>query len=371
MVDTVFLFITGLGALILGAELFLKAVDHFGLKWGVSPLIMGLTVVAFATGAPELAISIKAAWTGSADLVLGNIIGSNIANILLILGLTAVIAPIDITKRVVRVDVPIVIAASVLLFVLAMDGNLSTQDGVLILLGLVGYSIFTFFHIRNNRNQSRNGGIEEIFEYDEDPEKLGTGFVFYFKNVGLLLIGLVLIVQGSDWMVESAVTIATVLGFSELVIGLTIVSIGTSLPEIATSLSAARKGKADIAVANVMGSNLYNILLTLGLTLVIAPSMLVVSQKAIQLDLPFMVAVSVACIPIFIAGFNLTRLDGIIFLSYYVAYLSYLGLDALTSPYTALFETVMFWGIIPATVLYMIFRIVRYRLKLQENKPVG
>ncbi|MGB0347219.1 MAG: calcium/sodium antiporter, partial [Balneolaceae bacterium] len=288
---TIFFFVLGLVCLIAGAELFLKAVDHFGLKWGISPLIMGLTVVAFATGAPELAISVKAAFSGSADLVLGNIIGSNIANILLILGITAVISPLNITRRVVRIDVPIVIVASAAVYFMALDGGLTTLDGVILLAGFVAYSYFTFVQIKKNTG---DGNVDEVFQYEMSPEELERDSIFYVKNVGLLLVGLTLIVLGSNWMVDSAVTIARIFGLSELVIGLTIVSIGTSLPEVATSLSAARKGKADIAVANVMGSNLYNMLLTLGLTLVIAPSILAVSEDAITLDLPFMVAVSIA-----------------------------------------------------------------------------
>jgi cation:H+ antiporter len=357
---TIVLFIAGLVALIAGAELFLKAVDHFGLKWGVSPLIMGLTVVAFATGAPELAISLKAALNGSADLVLGNIIGSNIANILLILGITALIAPINITRRIVKVDVPVVIGASVLLYVLAMDGGLSALDGTFLLAGLLGYSYYTFLHIKKSREDDAEEE-EPVFEYEQSPEDLAQGNWFYIKNVGLLLIGLALIVIGSDWMVDSAVEIALFLGLSELVIGLTIVSIGTSLPEVATSLSAARKGSADIAVANVLGSNLYNIFLTLGLTLVIAPGVLAVSADAIQLDLPFMVAVSIACIPIFVAGFNLTRLDGSLFLLYYSTYLTYLVLNAMSSPVAHTLEWIMLWFVLPATVIYMIWRIWKYR----------
>ena len=359
MLLTIVLFIAGLAALIFGAELFLKAVDHFGLKWGVSPLIMGLTVVAFATGAPELAISLKAAMNGSADLVLGNIVGSNIANILLILGITAVIAPINITARIVRIDLPIVIAASMSLYFLARDGELSMFDGIILLLELSAYSFYTFLHIKKTRNQGAEEG--EIFEYDEDPEDLAKGSWFYFKNIGLLVIGLALIVFGSDWMVNSAVEIATVLGMSELVIGLTIVSIGTSLPEVATSLSAARKGKADIAVANVLGSNLYNIMLTLGLTLVIAPNVLDVSPQAIVLDLPFMVAVSLSCIPIFVAGFNITRSDGLIFLFYYATYLAYLVLLALNNSMTNRIEQAMLYVVLPITLAYVIWRLLAYR----------
>lgn len=361
---TILLFIAGLVALIGGAELFLKGVDHFGLKWGVSPVVMGLTVVAFATGAPELAISIKAASSGSADLVLGNIIGSNIANILLILGIVAILKPIKITRRIIRIDVPIVISASLLLFILALDGTLTTFDGVVLIIGLLIYSLFTFFQIKKERKKGKEA---EIFEYGESPEELATGAYFYIKNIGFLLIGLTLIVLGANWMVESAVTIARLLGLSELVIGLTIVSIGTSLPEVATSVASARKGNADIAVANVMGSNLYNVFLTMGLTLIIAPSFLDVSIQALEFDLPFMVAVSIACIPIFIAGFNLTRSDGIIFLFYYSSYLAYLVLDAYESPIIQMTEKVFLFGVLPATLIYMVWRVILYRKRVKSE----
>ncbi len=357
----ILIFIVGLAALIGGAELFLKGVDHFGIKWRISPLIMGLTVVAFATGAPELAISIQAAISGSADLVLGNIIGSNIANILLILGISALIRPLAVKLRVVRVDVPIVITASILLYVIAMDGQLTTLDGIWLLLGLLAYSIFTFFQIKTERaNQSKETGFEA------EAGKLTTGWFFYVKNIGYLIIGLGLIIQGSGWMVDSAVEIATILGLSELVIGLTIVSIGTSLPEIATSIATIRKGNTDMAVANVMGSNLYNILLTLGLTVVIAPKVLDVSAAAIALDLPFMVAVSIACIPIFIAGFDITKIDGTILLLYYGSYLSYLVLDATGNSFTTTFELAMLWVVVPGTIVYMVWRIFAHKKSIRK-----
>lgn len=357
----VILFIAGLIALIGGAELFLKGVDRFGIKWGISPLIMGLTVVAFATGAPELAISLQAAVNGSADLVLGNIIGSNIANILLILGICTLVKPLAITLRVVRIDVPIVIGASILLYILAMDGELTTLDGVWLVLGLIVYSVFTFFQIKRERgdNSPEERSKEEI-------ESLASGWFFYIKNLGFLAIGLTFIVLGSSWMVDSAVQIATILGLSELVIGLTIVSIGTSLPEVATSVATIRKGNADMAVANVLGSNLYNIFLTMGLTLVIAPGILAVSDAALALDLPFMVAVSIACIPIFVAGFNLTLSDGIIFLLYYSMYLTYLVLDAINSPYENMMETLVLWVVLPLTLLYMIVRVIIHRRDLKR-----
>jgi cation:H+ antiporter len=354
-------FIAGLAALIGGAELFLRGVDHFGVKWRISPLIMGLTVVAFATGAPELAISIQAATSGSADLVLGNIIGSNIANILLILGISALIRPLVVKLRVVQIDVPIVIAASVLLFVIALDGELTTLDGVWLLMGLVAYSIFTFFQIKKERRENR----EEV-NLDEEAEKLLTGWKFYVKNIGFLIIGMGLIVKGSDWMVDSAVELATILGLSELVIGLTIVSIGTSLPEVATSIATIRKGNTDMAVANVLGSNLYNILLTLGLTIVIAPNVLDVSAAALALDLPFMVAVSIVCIPIFVAGFDITKTDGSIFLFYYGSYLAYLVLEAVNSSIVPFLEMGMIYAVIPGTIIYMIWRVINHRKNVKQ-----
>lgn len=355
----VLFFIVGLATLISGAELFLNGVDRFGTKWRISSVVMGLTVVAFATGAPELAVSLKAAATGSADLVLGNIIGSNIANILLILGISAMIKPITISLRIVRFDVPIVIGASILLYVLALDGELSTIDGAILFSGLILYSLLTFFQIKKER---LNNGLKDE-NIDEEIAKLSTGWIFYVKNIGFLIIGLALIVQGANWMVDSAVEMARLLGVSELIIGLTIVSVGTSLPEVATSVAAIRKGDVDMAVANVMGSNLYNIFLTMGLTLLITPNILAVSVQAIHFDLPFMIAISVACIPIFIADFNITRSDGSLFLFYYTGYIIYLILGAMQSPYKEYTELAMFMVIIPSTLIYMGVRLYLYLKK--------
>ena len=349
---TLLFFILGLAGLIVGAEFFLRAVDRFGLKWGVSPMVMGLTVVAFATGAPELAISLKAAMNDSADLVLGNIIGSNIANILLILGITGFITPLQIKLRIVRIDVPIVIAMSIVLYLLALDGVLSLTDGIVLLLGLLTYSVFTFLQIRKNEVD-----ISELYGHEE--VELVTGTLFYVKNIGLLLAGLALIALGANWMVSSAVTIAQLLGMSELVVGLTIVSIGTSLPEVATSMTAARKGNADIAVANVLGSNIYNIMLTLGLTIVVTPGVLEVSRNALMLDMPFMIAVAVGCIPIFLTGFDLDRKDASLFLFYYAGYLIYLILEATGSEYLGWIEKGFFFGILPFTFFYIFSRLIR------------
>jgi len=347
---TVFLFILGLAVLIGGAELFLRAVDKFGAAWSVSPVVMGLTVVAFATGAPELAISLQAAIDGKPDLVLGNILGSNVANILLILGIAGLVHPLKITNRIIKVDVPMVIMASTLLFILAIDGLLSPLDGGIIFIGLILYSIFMYFQIKKDRKQNKRKKSEEV-KLDEPVTPQ-----FYGKYILLLLGGLVFIVLGSRWMVASAVEIAGILGISELIIGLTIVSIGTSLPEVATSVSAVRHGDSDTAVANVMGSNLYNILLTLSLTVLIAPGAIDVSQEAINLDLPIMLIVAIACLPLFWPGKELGRKEAIGFLFYYVAYMTYLVFLAMEHPFKETMEVIMVWGIFPITAFLVILK---------------
>ncbi|MEX2603429.1 MAG: calcium/sodium antiporter [Gracilimonas sp.] len=358
---TVIIFVAGLALLIGGAELFLKSVDKFGIAWRVSPVIMGLTVVAFATGAPELAISLQAAIEGRPDLVLGNIIGSNISNILLILGITGLIAPLAITNRIIKRDVPMVIAASVLMYVLAMDGVLSPLDGVFILLALLAYSIYMYFQIKSDR---KNNHREELSQAAIDILKNNPAF-FYTKYIFLLLVGLFMIVAGSRLMVHAAVTIAEILGVSELIIGLTIVSIGTSLPEVATSVSAARKKDYDTAIANVLGSNLYNILLTLGLTIVIAPGVISVSPDAIKFDMPVMIIVIIACLPLFWPGKQLGRIEAAGFLIYYAAYLAYLVLIATQHSFKSQMEWWMIWVIIPGTILFIAIKfILDYKKKI-------
>lgn len=361
---TVLLFIVGLGLLIGGAELFLNSVDKFGIAWRISPLIMGLTVVAFATGAPELAISLQAAIEGRPDLVLGNIIGSNISNILLILGITGLISPLTITNRIIKRDIPMVIAASILMYVLAMDGSLSPLDGIIILVALFGYSIFMYFQIKSDRANNKR---EQLSKAAKDILKNNPAR-FYTKYVFLLLLGLVMIVMGSRLMVHAAVTIAEILGVSELIIGLTIVSIGTSLPEVATSVSASRRGDSDTAIANVLGSNLYNILLTLGLTVVIAPGVISVSQEAINFDMPVMIIVIFACLPLFWPGNELSRVEAFGFIFYYGAYLTYLVFIAMSHPLKSEMEWWMLWVIIPISVLLIIVKfIVDYKKKIHTQ----
>jgi len=233
-----------------------------------------------------------------------------------------------------------------LLYVLAMDGLLTLTDGLIIFGGLIAYSVFMYTQIKKDRDANKKKSADEKPKLDEPLTTL-----FYGKYIFLLLGGLVLIVMGSRWMVEAAVEIADILGISELIIGLTIVSIGTSLPEVATSLSAVRKGDSDTAVANVMGSNLYNILLTLSLTIIVAPGALTVSPDALNLDMPFMIIVACTCLPLFWPAKELTRPVASGFLLYYALYMAYLILISIGHPFQETMEWGMLWIVIPITVV--------------------
>jgi cation:H+ antiporter len=285
-------FIGGLVLLVVGAELLVRGASRLAASFGVSPLVVGLTVVAFGTSAPELAVSIGSAVAGDADIAVGNVVGSNIANVLLILGLSAVIIPLIVKSQLVRFDVPIMIGASILLVVLALDGLLGRADGALMFALVITYVIVL---IRKSRRETAEVLAEFGAEYSEESPSVPV-------NLGLVVVGLGMLVLGSDLLVSAAVAVAERLGVSELVIGLTLVAIGTSMPEIATSIMAAIRGERDIAVGNVVGSNIFNILTVLGLTSLVAPDGVAVAQSALDFDLPFMVAVSIACLPIFLTG---------------------------------------------------------------------
>ncbi|HSO11527.1 MAG TPA: calcium/sodium antiporter, partial [Anaerolineales bacterium] len=259
MTITILLFIGGLVVLILGAELLVRGASRLAAAVGISPLVIGLTIVAAGTASPEIAVSLQAAVNGQGDLTLGNVLGSNIFNILFILGITAILAPIVIAEQLIRKDAPIMLGVSLLAFALGVDGNLGLWDGLTLIAGLIVYTVFA---LRQSRRESREVQKEYAREFAEKQPRSARNTS---TNVLFILIGLGLLVLGARWLVDSAVTIAKVLGVSELVIGLTIVAVGTSLPEVATSVIAAIKGESDIAVGNAVGSNIFNLLGVLGL----------------------------------------------------------------------------------------------------------
>ncbi len=312
-------FVLGLVTLLLGAELLVRGASRLSLSFGISPLVVGLTVVAFGTSAPELAVSVRSSWTGQVDIALGNVVGSNLFNTLVILGLAALVAPLVVHRQVIRQEVPIMIGVSFLLWALALDGGISRVDG----LSMAGLAlVYTVFLIR----QSRRGNGAADAEDGAPPSSRWDAH--WSVQLLLIVVGLVLLVLGANWLVEAAVGFARLLGVSELIIGLTIVAAGTSLPEVATSVMAALRGQRDIAVGNVVGSNIFNILVVLGVSASVAPAALTVAPSLLAFDLPIMVAVAIACLPVFFTGSCVARWEGAMFLALYVAYTVYLILHA-------------------------------------------
>jgi cation:H+ antiporter len=315
----------GLGLLVLGAEALVRGASRLAEIAGISPLVVGLTVVAYGTSAPEMAVSAQSALSGQADIALGNVIGSNIFNVLFILGLSALIAPLVVSLQLVRRDVPIMMGVSLLLGVMAQDGQVSRWEGGLLFAGVVGY---TGWSIWQSRRENQQVTAQEFGQ--SQPEKGATALL---KNLAFIGAGLGLLVLGSNWLVEGAVTLARIWGVSQLVIGLTIVAAGTSLPELATSVVASLRGQRDIAVGNVVGSNIFNILAVLGLSAMVSPGGVQVSLAALRFDFPVMLVTALACLPIFFTGGVIARWEGALFLGYYVAYTGYLVLASTGSPW--------------------------------------
>ena len=345
---TILLVAGGLLALIAGGELLVRGASRLSALLGLSPVVIGLTVVAFGTSAPELAVGVQAAFGDRADLVVGNVVGSNIYNVLLVLGLSALVAPLLVQQQLVRLDVPLMIVAAGAFFVLALDGNIDTGEGLALFLLLILYLVAV---VRISRRES----VEVMQEYEAEfgahqPRTAGAWLVN-----GLLIVGgLGLLVLGAGWLVDGAVAAAGALGVSELVIGLTVVAIGTSTPELVTSIVASLRGERDIAVGNIVGSNIFNILCVLALTAFVAPGGVEVSAAALGLDIPFMLAVGVACLPIFFTGHVISRWEGGLFLLYGAGYTAYLVLDATRHEILPVFSIVTLLFVVPLTVVTLV-----------------
>jgi len=333
------LFIAGLATLVVGAELFVRGSAGLAVRFGLPQLVVGLTIVALGTSSPELAVSVMAALRGQADITLGNVVGSNIFNILLVLGASALFAPLVVARQVIRIDLPVMIGASLLLLALAWNGRVSTLEGALLLAGTITYMVLS---VRHGRRARRRAG---------QSFASGTGVPVLTVMIGL---GLGLLVLGSHWMVTGAVAIARAVGLSELVIGLTIVSIGTSAPEAAASIVAAMRGHRDLAVGNVVGSNILNVTLVLGVAATTTPGGVAVAPAALRFDLPVMVAVSLACLPIFFTGHRIARWEGALFLTYYAAYTTFLVLDAQHSAAAPVLGSFMAAFAIPLTAVTLV-----------------
>lgn len=351
--STVLMLIAGLALLVVGAEALVRGASKIAAAFGIPPLVIGLTVVALGTSSPELAVGVQSALTGNADIALGNVIGSNIFNILVIVGLSAVIVPLVVHQKLVRLDVPLVIGLSVLVFILGLDGRIGRVEGALLFLGLVAFIVF---QIRQGRRESEEVQQEYAQEYGDGRSKSAGQWAL---NVVLLVGGLAMLVMGSNWLVDSASGIARSLGVSELIIGLTIVAAGTSAPELATSIMAALRGERDIAVGNAVGSNVFNLLGVLGLTAVLAPEGIAVPRSALVFDIPVMIAVALAALPVFFTGYNISRWEGAVFLAYYVAYTLFLFLAATEHDALRPYSVLMFVFVVPITAITLVVLVVR------------
>jgi cation:H+ antiporter len=307
----------GLAALIAGAELMVRSGTALAARIGVSPLLIGLTIVAIGTSAPELAIGIDSALQGNGALAVGNIAGTNTVNILLILGLSAALRPLAIRQQTLRLDLPIMVLAAAAMLALSWDGVLTRMDGVV----LVGLGVFyTYALVVAGRRQSKRVKAEFAQEF-------GRRRFLSRKNaveLAVLLAGIVVIVVGAEWLVDGAVELARLWGVSDAFIGLTVVAIGTSAPELVTTVVSTIRNERDMAIGNLIGSSVYNICVILGITCLVPAAGIEVGPNLIRVDIPVMLLVAALCIPVFVSGRKVSRLEGTLFVAAYCAYLAYL-----------------------------------------------
>ena len=347
---TVLMFLAGLVCLVVGAEALVRGAAKLAFRVGISPLVVGLTIVAFGTSAPEVAVSLDAALGGRTDIAIGNVVGSNIFNVLFILGISALIVPLVVNVQVVRQEVPVMIGASLLLPALGADGRIGPVDGIVLCSLLVAYTVFL---VRQSRRETRAAQAEYGAEFT--PATAGGWDSTIAAQLGLMGGGLALLVVGSEWLVDASIAFAQALGVSDLVIGLTIVAAGTSMPEVATSIAAAIKGERDIAVGNVVGSNTFNIVGCVGVSAVAAGADgLVMPAAVMRFDIWVMVAVALACLPVFITGRQIARWEGGVFVAYYAAYVIYLVLAAQRHDALPAFSAAMLTFVVPITVVTLV-----------------
>ncbi len=312
----VLMLVAGIGILYLGAEWLVRGAARMAAKLGVSSIVVGLTVVSFGTSAPELVVGILASLGGKGDLVLGNVLGSNLANIGLILGLTALVRPLDVAARVVWREVPLMILVTMAVYPLAWDHKLARVDGLAFVFMLAAYLIFVF--------RSVEAEAPEILGEYEEFVKASAGSEMRVRpvDVGLVLAGSMALVAGGWAIIQGAVAVAEALGISQVTIGLTVVAVGTSLPELATSLVAALRNEADIAVGNVIGSNIFNVAGILGVAALLRP--ITVSQEVLTRDLPAVLLLSLIVFPLLRTGWRIRRWEGAVLLGSYIALMLWL-----------------------------------------------
>lgn len=363
---TLTLFIIGFVLLISGAEFLVRGASKLAIVAGISPLVVGLTVVAYGTSSPEVAVTVQAALAGQADIAIGNVVGSNIANILLIIGLAATAAPLFVSRRLIRFDVPFMVALSFVVLFISLDGTLSRIEGIFLLIGAVVYSVIT---IRQSRQKTEEETPEEKLVNELKKAEEQSGPVGILIQLGFIVLGLAMLVLGSRWLINGAVVVARLLGVSELVISLTIIAVGTSLPEVATSIIASLRGERDIAVGNAVGSNIFNILLVLGSCSTVSAAGISVSPDALRFDIPVMIVVAISCLPVFYTGFVIARWEGILYLGYYIIYTAYLYLSATQSRLLESFTLVVSYIALPITgVVLLVLSVQAIRFNYRKAK---
>ena len=354
--------LVGIGLLFAGGEVFVQGAVTLSLIFGIPQLVIGLTVVSFGTSAPELFVSVSSVLQGMDSLAVSNVVGSNIFNVMVVLGSSALVMPLRVESRLVRRDVPLLITVSAAVWGMASAGRVTWQSGAALLLALVINSIW---EIRTAREEPE--GVEDA-EPDVNPEqgKQGVG-----KALLSLLLGIVLLGVGSKVLVDGASGAAMVLGVSKAVIGLTIVSAGTGMPELITSLVAAAKGRTDLAIGNVVGSNILNQLLVLGASALAASGKggLEVGALLIERDMPVMVITTLACLPIFWTKGLITRLEGGILLGLYIFYVVDQVLPRTLPTWQDEFRLVVLCVVLPTVIVLIVTQAVVYWRQLRRNRP--
>jgi cation:H+ antiporter len=318
--EVIIYLVLGLGVLVVGGELMVRGASDLAAALGVPSIVIGLTVVAFGTSTPELAVSLNAAFQGNANISISNVVGSNIFNVLLILGVSGLITPLVIHSQMIKREVPILIGVTLLFYFFSFDQVITRLEGVILFIGIIAYTSWLVYEAQAHRKSNRELERQSEKEFG-GAEHTGASIP---KSIMITVIGLALIMLGADWLVEGAIGMAKALGVSDTVIGLTIVAAGTSLPEVVASVMAALKGERDIAVGNVVGSNLYNILAIIGISGALVPSGLAVDPTMLSFDYWVMIGAVVLCWPFFKTGNQLSRFEGAIFLGGYIAYTAYL-----------------------------------------------
>ncbi|MFZ5980651.1 MAG: calcium/sodium antiporter [Candidatus Zixiibacteriota bacterium] len=351
--------IIGLIALLVGADQLVRSATKIALFFGLSPLVIGLTVVAFGTSAPEVAVALSGSLNSHTDLGFGNVIGSNIFNLLFILGLMTVFTPLRIERNVVRIDMPLLIIVSAGFLALALDSRLSKIDGVILLLALV---LFTVFTLRRGKMDKKE--IEQDLRGRWKAISRGAlAIQFIILPLSVILLG-----RGSDWVVEGSTALARGMGIDEFVVGLTVVAVGTSLPELVTSLLALMHDRRDMAVGNIVGSNIFNILGVVPVMALVSSNGVIITQSSMSMDLPVLLASVVLCFPIFFSGYRISRWEGVFFLLFYLVYMVFFAIDNDPNSLFGTYMRILMIYVVPPVFLVYVFVVLRLRKKRTKIK---